>query len=360
LTGEIRLYAVIPAGGSGSRLWPRSRRSSPKHLLPLSGSGKPLLADSYERVAPLVRQVSVLTEERQVPLIEEAVPGLDRAAMIVEPAARGTTNALGLAAMTLLDRDPEAVMISTAADHVIRGTEAFQSAVRRAATVAAVSGDLVTIGLPPRHPATGFGYIEAGDQVQVDGVDAYRVSRFTEKPPAAVAREYVASGRHYWNLNMFCWRCEAFLEELRRHGPEHHAGLLEVMAARRAGDEAAAARAYQALPVAAVDYTVMEKSSRLLLVPADFDWVDVGSWTELADLLETDQDGNVVDGGEAVLLDTKGSFVSAPGKLVAVIGLSDLIVVDTADALLVCARSRAQDVKKVVEALGRNDQTGYL
>jgi mannose-1-phosphate guanylyltransferase len=360
LSEENRLYAVIPAGGAGSRLWPRSRRSTPKHLLPLSGSGKPLLADSRERVAPLVRHVFVLTEERQVPLIENLIPGLDRSAMIVEPAARGTTNALGLAAMTLLERDPEALMISTAADHVIRGTEAFQSAVRRAAAVAAHSGELVTIGLPPRHPATAFGYIEAGDRVEVDGVDAYRVSRFTEKPPLSLAREYVASGHHYWNLNMFCWRCDAFLEELRQHGPEHHAGLGEVMRARRAGDEEAAARAYQALPVAAVDYTVMEKSSRLLLVPADFDWVDVGSWTELADLLEPDGDGNVVEEGEALLFDTKDSFISAPGKLVAVIGVSDLIVVDTDDALLVCLRSRAQDVKKVVEALGQNGKSGYL
>jgi mannose-1-phosphate guanylyltransferase len=352
LIEEIRLYAVIPAGGSGSRLWPRSRRSSPKHLLALSGSGKTLLAESIDRVAPLVRDVSVLTEERQVPLIESMIPGLDRSSMIVEPAARGTTNALGLAAMTLLERDSQAVMISTAADHVIRGTEAYQSSVRQAAAVAQESGELVTIGLPPRHPATGFGYIEAGDQVEVAGETAYRVRRFTEKPPASVALEYLASGRHYWNLNMFCWRCDSFVEELRLHGPEHHAGLLEVMAARRALDEAATARAYQALPVAAVDYTLM--------VPAEFDWVDVGSWTELADLRQADPDGNVVEDGQAVLLDTRDSFISAPGKLVAIIGLSDLIVVETEDALLLCPRSRAQDVKKVVEALGQSGQTGYL
>lgn len=320
----------------------------------------PLLVDSYERIAPLVRQVSILTEERQVPLIEGLIPGLDRSTMIVEPAARGTTNALGLAAMTLLERNPEAIMISTAADHVIRGTEAFRSAVRRAHAAAAHSGELVTIGLRPRHPATSFGYVEAGDQVELNGTQAYRVTRFTEKPPLEVAREYLAGGRHYWNLNMFCWRCEAFLEELRRHGPEHHAGLLEVMSARRAGDEAAAARAYEALPVEAVDYTVMEKTDRLLLVPGDFDWVDVGSWTELADLLPADGEGNVVDGGEAMLFDTRDSFISAPGKLVAMIGLRDLIVVDTEDALLVCPRSRAQDVKKVVEALGRDGQTRYL
>jgi mannose-1-phosphate guanylyltransferase len=359
LTVPGSLYAVIPAGGAGSRLWPRSRRSSPKHVLPLSGTGKPLVRESYERIAPLVREVFLLTEERQVALLEDLVPGLDRSRMIVEPSARGTTNALGLAAMTLLEGDPDAIMISTAADHVIRDSDAYRDAVRSAAKVAAHSGELVTIGLPPRYPATGFGYIEAGEAVQVDGARALRVLRFTEKPPEETARRYLASGRHFWNLNMFCWRCRAFLEELRVHGPEHHAGLLEVMAARRAGDEAAAARAYEALPAEAVDYTVMEKTHRLLLVPAGFDWIDVGSWSELADLLQGDENGNVVE-GSAILLDTRDAFISAPDKLVAVIGMEGVVVVETDDALLVCPKSRAQDVKKVVEALGRDGRTDYL
>jgi mannose-1-phosphate guanylyltransferase len=353
------LYAVIPAGGAGSRLWPRSRRSSPKHVLPLSGSGKPLVRESYERIAPLVRQVFVLTEERQVSLIENLVPGLNRDAMIVEPSARGTTNAYGLAAMTLLKRDPEAVMICAPADHVIRGLAAFRAAVRRAAAAAQHSGQLVTIGLRPRYPATGFGYIESGEEARVNGTQAYRVRRFTEKPSEATAKRYLASGHHFWNVAMFCWRCDAFLEELKTHGPEHHAGLLEVMSALEAGDEAAAARAYASLPVEAVDYTVMEKTKRLLLVPANFNWVDVGSWSELADLLRPDKEGNVVE-GPAVLLDTTDSFISAPDKQVAVIGLSGVVVVDTQDALLVCPKSRAQDVKKVVEALGRKGQTDYL
>ena len=353
------LYGIIPAGGAGSRLWPRSRRSSPKHVLPLSGTGKPLVRESYERLAPLARQVYVLTEERQVPLIEDLVPGLDRGGMIVEPAARGTTNALGLAAMTLLERDSGSVMVSTAADHVIRGSAAYRSAVRQAAAAAQLSGELVTIGLRPRYPATGFGYIEAGPDVRLNGSAAFRVRRFTEKPGSATARRYLATGRHYWNLNMFCWRCDAFLEELRAHGPEHHAGLLEVMAARRAGDEAAAARAYEALPVDAVDYTVMERTTRLLLVPAEFEWVDVGSWTDLAALLRSDAEGNVVE-GDALLMDTQDSFISAPDKLVAVIGLSGVVIVDTEDALLVCPKARAQDVKKVVEALLRSGRTEYL
>src|SRR5439155_350505 len=158
---------------------------------------------------------------------------------------------------------------------------------------------------------------------------------------------------------LFCWRCDAFVEELRRHGPAHHAGLVAALAARRAGDEAAAARLYEALPVDAVDYTVMERTDRLLLLPAAFEWADVGSWSELADLLHQDEDGNVVE-GLPVMIDTKNSFISVPDKLVAVIGVSDLVVVDTEDALLVCPKSRAQEVKRVVEILGRTGKTRYL
>lgn len=353
------LYAVVPAGGAGSRLWPRSRRSAPKHVLPLSGSGKPLLRETYDRIAPLAQEVFILTEERQVPLIEKLVPGLGPHSMIVEPSARGTTNALGLAAMTINAQDPNAVMISVAADHVIRGGNAYRSAVRRAAQVAEASGELVTIGLRPTYPATGLGYIEAGSDERFGRLSALRVRRFVEKPPLEEAQRYIADGRHFWNLSMFCFRCQVFLEELRRHGPEHYAGLEKVVAARRAGDEQKAARVYSKLPVQAVDYTVMERTSRLLTVPASFQWVDVGSWSELADLLQADEEGNVVD-GVSILIDTKGSFVSAPDKVVAVIGMDNVIVVDTEDALLVCPKSRAQDVKKVVESLTASRRTNYL
>lgn len=353
------LYAVIPAGGAGTRLWPRSRVSSPKHVLPLSGTGTPLLREAYDRVAPLARETFVLTERQQVALVEGLLPAAAAEHMIVEPTARGTTNAFGLAALTLLERDRDAVMVSTAADHVIRGLDAFRQAVIRAARVAGLSRSLVTIGLRPHHAATGFGYIEAGDEVVVDGERALRALRFVEKPDAVTAQRYQAGGRHYWNLNLFCWRCDVFAEELRRHGPEHYDGLLGTIEARRRGDEAEAARRYGRLPIDAVDYTVMERTSRLLLVPAGFAWADVGSWSELAELLPQDESGNVVE-GVPLLIDTRDSFISAPGKLVAVIGMDEVVVVDTEDALLVCPKHRAQDVKRVVETLRRSGKTEYL
>lgn len=353
------MYAVIPAGGAGSRLWPRSRRSAPKHMLPLSGSGKPLIEETYDRVAPIADGVYVLTEERQVPMICSLLPELDQAHLIAEPSARGTTNALGLAAATLLAEDPDAVMVSVAADHVIRGEAAYRKTVERAAAVAAASGELVAVGLTPTYPATGFGYIEVGDEERFGRTKAHRVQRFVEKPALATAEEYVADGRHFWNIATFAFRCDVFLEELDRLGREHAAGVRKVVELRRKGECEKASRLYGKLPVEVVDRTVMERTNRLLMVQASFDWVDVGSWSELADLLRADSDGNVTE-GVPVIIDTHNSFISVPDKLVAVIGLDDLIVVDTDDALLVCPKSRAQDVKKVVEQLNERRLTGYL
>jgi len=236
------VYAVIPAGGAGSRLWPRSRRTSPKHVLPLSGSGTPLVRETFERIAPLAAEVFLLTEERQLAQISALLPELDREHLIVEPAARGTAAALGLAAMTLLERDKDAVMLSQPADHVIRGLPAYRRAVRSAAALAERSKSLITVGLRPRYPATGFGYLEAGEAVRAGRRQAFRVRRFEEKPDLATARGYVSSGRHYWNLAMFCWRADVFVEELARHSPVHARGLRRVLEARRRGDEAAAAR----------------------------------------------------------------------------------------------------------------------
>ena len=338
-----KIVAVIPAGGAGTRLWPWSNQQTPKHLLDLTGTGRSLLQLTYDRMAPLADEVYVLTEERQLPMIKEQ---LLEVRFIVEPTARGTVNALGLAAFELADRDPDAIMVSVPADHLIQGDDEFQASIRRAVGVAEETGRLVTIGLEPLYPATGFGYIRVGTRAG----EAFPVQRFEEKPTLARAEEYLAAGGYYWNLAMFSWRLGSFLEELERVAPLHHAGLREV----RAGH-----REYADLPNEAVDYAVMEKTDRLLLVPATFEWLDVGSWAELLEVRPTDDDGNSID-GESTLIDTQGSLISAPGKLVAAIGLRDMIVVDTEQAILILPRSRAQDVKKIVELLRKSGKTGYL
>ena len=331
----------------------------PKHLLPLSGSGQPLLRDTYERIRPLVDEVWVVTEEPQVAMIRAILPELSSSQVVIEPGARGTTNALGLAALALIDRDPAAIMISLPADHVVKGITGYRRSVRTALRVAATARELVTIGLEPTFPATGFGYIKAADQVSVARSRAYRVQRFVEKPDLGTAEAFLAEGGYYWNLAMFCWPVTVFWEELERYGPAHAAGLRRVARARREGAAADAAAGYRRLPEQAVDYTVMERTQRLLLVPASFGWLDVGSWSELAGLFRPGRDGNVVE-GEAVLVDSHGCFISSAGRLVAGVGLESMIVIDTGDAVLVCPRSRAQDVKRVVEELRRTSRTQYL
>ncbi len=325
-------------------------------MLPLGAHGEPLLRATYDRATSLADEVFVLTEARQRPIIEAVLPEVDLEHLILEPQARGTTNAYGLAALTLLERDPSTVMLTLPADHVVRGTAKIAKAAKTAVRAADTKGVLVTVGLKPTFPSTGLGYIHAPGRM-TDGT--LRVKRFIEKPGLAAAKRYVLTGGYYWNLAWFSWRVEVFLEELARHAPRHLTGLRKVVAAQKAGDEAGAARLYNRLPVEVVDRSVMEKTDRLLLVPADFDWADIGNWSELGDRVRADDRGNSVE-GEAILVDTRGSLILSDRRLVAAIGLEDMIIVDSEDALLVVPRSRAQDVRKVVEALRRARKTRYL
>jgi mannose-1-phosphate guanylyltransferase/mannose-6-phosphate isomerase len=352
----LKTVAVIPAGGAGTRLWPRSRRSAPKHTLPLGSGGRALLRDTYDRLRGLADDVFVVTELGQRQIIETVLPEIDARHLIIEPTARGTTNAYGLAALTLADEFPDAVMVAMASDHVVNGKAAVTKAVRAAIRAAAATKSLVLFGLKPTFPATGLGYVHAPRR---GPAGTLRVESFTEKPSLRTATSFLKSGGYYWNLAWFAWRVDVFLNELSQHAPRHLNGLRKVMDARRAGDEGKAAALYRRLPVEVIDRSILEKTGKLLLVPAQFDWADIGTWAELGDRVRADAHGNSVQ-GEAVLIDTKGSHVFGGRRLVAAIGLEDMIIVDTEDALLVTPRSRAQDVRKVVEALKRARKTRYL
>jgi len=298
----------------------------------------------------------VLTETGQREIVKKVLPEIDSAHLILEPAARGTTSAFGLAALTLQVTHPDAVMLLLPADHVVSGRAGISKAVRAAVRAAATTNSLVTVGLKPRFPSTGLGYIHAPGRL-IRG--ALRVERFTEKPDLATARRFIKAGGYYWNLAWFSWRLDVFIAELGVHAPRHLAGLRKVMKARAEGDEETATAVYKRLPVEVVDRSIMEKTDRLLLVPADFEWADIGNWADLRDRVRADVSGNSVE-GESILVDTTGSLILGGRRLVAAIGLDDMIIVDTEDALLVCPRSRAQDVRKVVEALRRAGKTGYL
>ncbi|HKW73279.1 MAG TPA: sugar phosphate nucleotidyltransferase, partial [Candidatus Dormibacteraeota bacterium] len=329
---------------------------TPKHVLPFADRGRPLLRATYDRARAVADEVFVLTETRQRDIIGSVLPEVDPTHLILEPSARGTTNAYGLASLTLQQRIPGAVMIALPADHVVHGGTAVARTVRTAVRAASTTKSLVTVGLKPTFPSTGLGYIHAPGRATRGTL---RVRRFIEKPTVATARRLIREGGYYWNLAWFSWRVDIFIEELMRLAPRRVEALRRVLAARDAGDETTAARLYDRLPVDVVDRTVMEKTDRLLLVPASFDWADIGNWAELGARVNADAQGNSVE-GEAVLIDTTGSLVFGDRRLVAAIGLEDMIIVDTEDALLVVPRSRAQDVRKVVDALKRSRKTRYL
>jgi mannose-1-phosphate guanylyltransferase/mannose-6-phosphate isomerase len=343
-------HVVILAGGSGTRLWPRSRERTPKHLLTLHGKHS-LLQATAERVRHLSDDLYVVTERSQVEAIGEQLPDLNLAHIIIEPARRGTASALALAAWSIARRDPTGTMISVHADHYVGPDDGAYLRTLEAETIRAENeGWLVTAGLRPPYPSTAFGYLKAGQPVPGPGSVGYRVERFVEKPDLETARAFLREGGYFWHLGLFAFPLEVLREEMEIHTPALLARIEEYGAALEKDTLEAANRIYEALPVQAIDYALLEKTGRLLMVPAQFEWHDIGSWADLHDILEQDPSGNVVD-GDAILIDSRNCMIHAPGKLVAAVGLEDMVVIETTDALLICPKARSQDVKLIVERL---------
>ncbi|MGI8608851.1 MAG: mannose-1-phosphate guanylyltransferase [Candidatus Dormibacteria bacterium] len=350
--------AVILAGGVGTRLWPLSRSGTPKHLLPLL-DGQTLLRATYERARLVADRVLVVTEATQLAACREQLPELADEDWIAEPGRRGTAACLALAAAGLPAGD---VMTSLHADHLIPDPEAFARTVRAAMSAATRRQALATLGLTPREPATGFGYIEKGDRLgDEDGVAVFKAARFVEKPPVEEARMMVESGNYLWNTGIFAWPNGLFLAELANHAPAIAAGAERAAAARAAGRDDEYRQAYLGIEEMAVDHALMERTERLVTLEADFAWSDVGSWADLRDVLPHDPDGNAVS-GDGLVLDGTGNvvFSTTGGRMVAVVGASDLVVVDTPDAVLVIPRDRVQDVKRLVAHLRAGGRDSLL
>lgn len=352
-------WAVIPAGGAGTRLWPLSRSSSPKFLHDLTGDGRTLLQGTHDRLAPLAAdRFVVVTGRAHRAAVLEQLPQVAPERVLAEPAPRDSMGAIGLAAAVLERDDPEAVMGSFAADHVIPDPEAFAASVRVAAEVARDDW-LVTLGIEPVFPSSAFGYIHLGDPLP-GHPGATAVREFVEKPSVRTATEYVATGRYRWNAGMFVVRPTVLLDLLARWHPEL-AGALRAIAA----DPGRLEELWPGLPKIALDHAVAEPAAdagRVACVPATFHWDDVGDFDSLAALLGTTATQTSVLGDQELVrvVDASGLVVPASGRVVAVVGLDDVVVVDTPDALLVTTRARAQDVKQVVEQLkaeGRSDLT---
>ena len=358
------MYIVILAGGSGTRFWPLSRKKNPKQLMSILG-GKSMLQRTVERVLPLqpkrilvvtnrdqaAETVRQLADYRQVPLD-----------ILEEPVGRNTAPAVGLAAALVAHYDPQGLMVVLPADHYIRDEEAFRATLGRGRE-AALNGYLVTFGIVPDRPETGYGYIEADTAFRGEG--PYPVKRFVEKPSLEKALAYLESGTFSWNSGMFLWQARTILDEIGTHLPELAASLRKLAFSADVWElrdlQPTIDAIYGEIRGESIDFGIMEKAENVMVVPADIGWSDVGSWSALPEVIDADAPGNVtVDVRELVALDARGCIVAGGGKLVALAGVSGLIVVDTPDALLVCPVERAQEVKKVVEELEQRGLKEFL
>jgi mannose-1-phosphate guanylyltransferase len=369
----LAAHAIILAGGRGTRFWPRSRTRTPKQLLNIIGTDT-MLEQTASRLAPLFppSRQWVVTNTEQAAAVRKQMPRVPGSHILAEPVGRNTAAAIGLAAAHLLHagmgKENDALMAVLPADHFIAKPSAYLKIVRAALHVAHAAGSLVVLGIPPTRPETGYGYVERERSKAVDanGVPVYAVRQFTEKPELARARKYVASGRYYWNAGMFFWRVSTFLGNLEKFLPDTHDALMRLAAEIGTPRYARMlARIYPRLENISVDYAILEPVTRrvaapsVFVLPAEVGWSDIGSWAAVYELLAK-KTGENVSAGKYTAIDAQGNFLWSPKKFVAAIGVSDLVVVETEDALLLCPRERAQDVGKIVKWLEAEKLSGLL
>jgi mannose-1-phosphate guanylyltransferase len=356
---DLPVSAVLLAGGRGTRFWPRSRASLPKQLLNIVGR-QTMLRQTTARLRSLIpaRDIWVVTNRDQVASVRRELRAVPRSNILAEPVGRNTAAAIGVAAVHLARKHGDALMVVLPSDAWVRDAERYRRLVRAALELARRPGNLVVLGIPPTRPETGYGYIERGRRSGWPlGVAAFEVRRFTEKPELSQAKKYIASGRYFWNAGMFIWRVSTFLDNLKRFLPATHRAVLEI--AQTIGSRryhSVVGRIYARLQNISVDYAIMEPATQVagsphvFVIPARVGWSDIGSWAAVYELMAK-RAGENESAGPAFALDATGNYFWSPQKLVAAIGVHNLVLVETDDAVLVCSRDRSQDVGKIVKWL---------
>lgn len=349
----MELYAIIMAGGIGARFWPRSKKKSPKQLLNIIGQ-KTMIQETFLRLNGLVprKNILIVTNEIQKQGIMDQLPDVPLENIIVEPFGRNTAACIGLASVIIKKRSPNAVTFVMPADHIIHDNEKFLETLKTASTFSFENKALVTIGIQPTKPETGYGYIQIDEESAKNNV--YKVLTFAEKPNYSTAVNFINSGDFFWNSGMFIWKIDSILDEIKQYMPDLHEGLLHISSNLDNPDfQNILSQVYGQLKSVSIDYGIMEKSDKVYLVKGFFSWSDVGSWEAVYDLSEKDQDGNVKVG--TIYTDMAlDSYIYSPEKFTAVIGLDNVIVINTNNALLICKRDKAQDVKNVIDYLKLN------
>ena len=356
------MYAVIMAGGKGTRFWPRSRQKRPKQLLNILGH-RSMLQHTIARISALLplENILVVAGEQHGEEVRSQLAELPAENIILEPVGRNTAACIGLAALLVRQRDPSAVMVVLPADHLITEEDLFLATIRAAGAMARRQKALITLGIRPSSPATGYGYIEAGENAGASqSYIFYQVTSFHEKPSLERAKEYLEKGNFYWNSGMFIWQAEVVLEAMERHLPGLY-GDLDALSPHLGADGLGDAidRIYPDLESISIDYGVMEKADNVLMLPAEFGWNDLGTWATMAQIWPKDDQQNVYQ-GETLAIESERNVVFSRERLCVLLGIDDLIVVDTEDALLVCPVSRAQDVGKALDLLRQRGLEQYL
>jgi mannose-1-phosphate guanylyltransferase len=355
-------YCLIMAGGSGTRFWPRSRVAKPKQYLSLFGD-QSLIQESVQRFANFIPEdcIYVVSAKSQKEVLESQTTNLPKQNMIYEPVGKNTLPAIGLAALFIAEKDPNGIMIVSPSDHLIQNDDLFKQTIESAVLIADKKDGIVTIGITPKFPATGYGYVQTAGEIQIgQAIKSFAVNQFVEKPNVEVATGYLKDGGFFWNSGIFIFKVSVFLESVQKYAPELYADLMRIKEHIGADTyEEAVDRIYNEVKSISIDYGILEKASNVFLVQGDFVWNDLGSWEEVYKYDKKDENQNA-QVGEVVFLDSKNSYVYAPNSMVAVVGLDDVIVVQEGDTILVCKRDRAEDIKAVVGEITKRKLDQYL